>query len=100
MLSLKIEITGIDQAKNQLDRAVRQHIQDSAVRLHDSLVSHTPIDKGGARAGWKTSVKNRQIESTNQVPYIVRLENNWSKQTRGKGIIGPSLQEFNRGKSK
>jgi hypothetical protein len=100
MLAMKIQVTGVDSAVDSLKRSAEKHVRDQAALLHTSLVEHTPIDKGGARAGWKTSVTGNRIESVNQVPYIQRLENNWSKQTRGKGIIGPSLQAFNRGKSK
>jgi hypothetical protein len=100
MLALKFQFAGIESAVDSIKRDAEKHIRDQADLLQSSLVAHTPIDKGGARAGWKTSVKGNKIESVNQVPYIQRLEDNWSKQTRGKGIIGPSLQAFNRGKSK
>ena len=98
MLSLKFQITGIESAVDSIKKDAEKHLQDQAGLLHNSLVVHTPIDKGGARAGWKTSIRGDKIESVNRVPYIQRLENNWSKQTRGRGIIGPALQQFNRGK--
>lgn len=98
MAQLRVEITGLDQAMKDIEKDVQAFFKAEADRLHQSLVSHTPIDRGTARRGWKTEVLSDRIESTNQVPYIERLEKNWSKQTRGKGIIGPSLQQFNRGK--
>lgn len=45
----------------------------------------TPIDTGNARAS--TSLKNNSIEG--DYPYAQRLDKNWSKQTRGKGIVAP-----------
>ena len=45
----------------------------------------TPIDTGNARAN--TSLKNNSIEG--DYAYAQRLDKNWSKQTRGKGIVAP-----------
>jgi len=45
----------------------------------------TPIDSGNAR--------NRTILTQNEIqadyPYAQRLDNNWSKQTKGQGIVAP-----------
>jgi len=45
----------------------------------------TPIDRGNARR--RTDLKGHEI--VGDYPYAQRLENNWSSQTRGQGIIKP-----------
>ena len=53
--------------------------------------ANTPIRSGNAR-------RNTNLRGNNTVvanyPYAQRLEDNWSPQTRGQGIIAPTEQEI------
>lgn len=91
---LKIQITGISRVRDDLTRELEQLVQKVSVELHQAVVEKTPVRSGRARAGWQTRrMGNLRVEERNQVPYIERLENNYSKQTRGRGIIGPALNQ-------
>jgi hypothetical protein len=79
-----------------LDKEFNKKVVKLAALLEKELRAHTPIDTGNARRNWNTKVKQAGAEVKNTVPYIERLENNWSKQTRGRGIIGPSLKKLPR----
>jgi hypothetical protein len=56
---------------------------------HKSMVSHTPIKTGNARRN--TVRQGTQIKA--DYPYADRLEDNYSPQTHGKGIIQPTLED-------
>lgn len=51
----------------------------------DKFRALTPIDQGRARRS--TVLVKTEIQAN--YPYAQRLEDNWSKQTKGLGIIGP-----------
>lgn len=98
MAELRLTVTGIQAAEAQLKRDFQKFLETKAKQLNDSLIDATPIRSGNARANWKSTVNRDGFESVNRVPYIERLEKNWSKQTKGKGIVGPALNSFNRKK--
>ena len=72
----RISVEGVAAAKRMLQNLVREEIRE----LEDTLVSEirkrTPIDQGRARRGWQKRTK----EVRNDVPYIRRLENGYSRQ--------------------
>ena len=98
MAELKVTFEGLEAAEDQLKRDFKEFLKLKAEQLNDSLVAKTPIRSGNARSKWKSTVSKDGFESVNRVPYIERLENNWSKQTRGRGIVKPALNDFNRKK--
>jgi hypothetical protein len=61
-----------------------------AIEAHKKFVSVTPIRSGNARR--KTRLNNTTIDAN--YPYAQRLEDNYSEQTRGKGMIQPTLDHI------
>lgn len=61
-----------------------------AVEAHKKFVSVTPIRSGNARR--KTKLNNTTIDAN--YAYAQRLEDNYSEQTRGKGMIQPTLDHI------
>jgi len=55
---------------------------------HTELVKLTPIKSGNARR--KTKLVGDQVIA--DYPYAQRLDENWSKQTKNKGLIEPTLE--------
>jgi hypothetical protein len=77
---------------NQIPQKIRQIKQDLDVnRLAkkgaDYLESITPIDKGNARRNTYATGPNIIAD----YEYAGRLDDNHSKQTKGKGLIDPTL---------
>lgn len=54
---------------------------------HDHLRKITPVDSGNARK--KTTVSKDQVHA--DYAYAERLDKNWSPQTKGQGLIEPTL---------
>ena len=61
-----------------------------AIEAHKKFVSVTPVRSGNARR--KTRLNNTDIEAN--YPYAQRLEDNYSKQTKGKGMVQPTLDHI------
>ena len=76
-----------------LQKGLQQAVLELSQLTEQALVQATPVRSGNARRGWKNQVTKDTFTLENRVPYIDRLENNWSKQTRGRGIIGPALNQ-------
>ena len=55
-----------------------------------SMKSNTPIRSGNARRN--TNLQGNKVVA--DYAYAQRLEDNWSPQTRGQGIIAPTEQEI------
>ncbi len=55
----------------------------------DFMESKTPIDQGNARK--KTGIKPGTTTILANYAYAWRLENNYSDQTKGKGITKPTI---------
>lgn len=58
-----------------------------AAFAHDHLVKITPKDSGNAKS--KTVLKKDEVHAN--YAYAKRLDENWSQQTKGKGLIQPTL---------
>lgn len=56
---------------------------------HKRFVKYTPVRTGNARRS--TMLRGNTIEA--DYPYAKRLEDNYSKQTKGKGISEPTIQD-------
>lgn len=54
------------------------------------MKEHTPIKSGNARRNTK---KKGTSTITADYPYAQRLEDNYSPQTQGKGIIQPTIED-------
>ena len=94
MAQLRVEIQGLAATQLALRNGLRAAVKEIATATHASLVAHTPVKSGNARRGWRTTVAGDTFTTQNRVPYIERLENNWSKQTRGQGIVKPAIQKI------
>lgn len=56
----------------------------------DSFRKHTPVNTGNAR-------RNTVLQGSSVVadyPYSQRLEDNWSKQTQGQGMVAPTEKDI------
>lgn len=62
-------------------------LADEGARYMRSI---TPIDKGNARR--HTYSNGNEIHA--DYPYAQRLDDNWSKQTKGKGIVKPTIDHL------
>jgi hypothetical protein len=75
---------------------VRGNVKAELLGFSDELLRNlrakTPIAEGRARRGWNKQEKTNKVKIANRVPYIERLENNYSKQTRGRGITKPAIR--------
>lgn len=78
--------------ERQLGRFVETVMEDYS----DIAASYTPVKTGAARAAWHTQGSGRSTEAVNTKPYIQRLDDNWSKQTRGRGILKPTTKQIRR----
>ena len=93
---LKVKFKGISDVSRNIRRVLEKTNLENAAMADSVVKSKTPIRSGNARSKWKKRVMKTGFELSNRVSYIERLENNWSKQTRGKGIIQPSIKEIKR----
>lgn len=57
---------------------------------HKKFVEHTPVRSGNARRS--TKLQGTTIDAN--YAYAQRLEDNYSKQTQGKGIVEPTIQDI------
>lgn len=57
---------------------------------HQKFVEHTPIRTGNARRS--TTLRGTTIDAN--YAYAQRLEDNYSPQTRGKGIVQPTIDDL------
>ena len=85
----QINITMSYSGKN-LTKSLTTFIGQLASDVEKEAMRHTPIKTGNARRNWTKSVRAKDFDVTNKVPYIERLEAGASRQAP-KGIIGPTL---------
>ncbi len=64
--------------------------------LLDEAKKQTPFKEGRARRGWTKTQSGNTVRVVNRVPYIERLENNYSRQTKGRGIMKPAITGTNK----
>lgn len=80
----------------KLDKAMGDFTEEVMEDFTDIARTKTPIDTGAARGAWKFNARGEDSTATNQKPYIKRLDENWSKQTKGKGIVDPAVRAIQR----
>ena len=89
---LKITITSPSAISKGVRDYVKQEVSQFSGTLFSELRTNTPIKADRARAGWRKKQRSAfEVQLSNTVPYIDRLENNYSKQTRGRGIMKPAI---------
>ena len=74
---------------------IRSEIKIELQRVGNILLEEakkaTPFKEGRARRGWTKQARDKTVRVVTRVPYIENLENNSSRQTRGKGISRPAM---------
>jgi hypothetical protein len=88
---------GFANITKEIRSELAEEIREFSNELLLALRSYTPIapkNGGRARQGWSAKQTDQyKVVLTNNVPYIERLEDNYSTQTRGRGIINPSVDQ-------
>lgn len=74
-MSIGIRVVGTFSLEADQTR-LKNLVNDLMTEVRSQVSVRTPIDTGRARRGWQK--RNNVVE--NQVPYIVRLENGYSRQ--------------------
>lgn len=92
---LTIEFQGLDATRRDLERGLAREVDRLRRDLTSALARNTPRRSGQARRSWRSQLTQTGARVENRQPYIGRLEDNWSQQTRGRGIIRPALEEVN-----
>jgi hypothetical protein len=83
MIRVKLDNTNLNmRIKKQTDALDK--LSDLGI---DKFRALTPIKSGNARSNTDLTTNKKFI--VGDYPYAQRLENNWSKQTRGQGIVKP-----------
>jgi hypothetical protein len=77
----------LQQFNQQMTRA-RQALDDLPEFAETTMKRYTPIRSGNARSN--TNLQGNTV--TADYAYAQRLEDNWSPQTNGQGIIAPTEQ--------
>jgi hypothetical protein len=77
-------IKKLDQISILLDET---KLADEGARFLESI---TPVRSGNAKR--KTSSSGKEIRAA--YAYAKRLDENWSSQTRGKGLIDPTIKHL------
>ena len=85
---VKVNLT---QFNKQISRALNA-LDDLPEFAEETMKANTPI----ARVNGGNARRNTRLRGNNTVvadyPYAERLEDNWSPQTKGQGIIAPTEQ--------
>jgi len=78
----KVDLTSFTK---QMDKA-RKAVEDLPEFAEDAMKAYTPKHTGNARS--HTNLQGDKVVA--DYPYAQRLEDNWSPQTKGLGILGPT----------
>lgn len=82
---MKIEVLGINETIRFLGTSVTDKVSQVASIYLEEAKKATPIKSGRARRNWTKKVNRQDFDISNNVPYIGRLEEGYSKQAP-KGI--------------
>ena len=86
---------GLRVTFGKVRKGVDQELKAFGSDLLDNLRKLTPIGQpngGRARKGWSKRETTNKVALQNRVPYIERLEDNYSNQTKGRGILKPAIR--------
>lgn len=81
-----------DRIGKELERQFAAFKSQFAARLLGKLRARTPVDTGNARSRWVSAELGPHIDITNDAPYIMRLNDGWSKQAPA-GFIEACIDE-------
>ena len=91
-IEIKVNPNATRAQKAKLGQFVEKVMKDFST----IAATKTPVRTGAARKAWHDSGSGVDTVAVNTKPYIQRLEDNWSKQTRGQGILKPTLESIKR----
>ena len=83
---------GLRVTFGKVRKGVDQELKAFGSDLLDNLRKLTPVNGGRARRGWSKRETTNKVALQNRVPYIERLEDNYSKQTKGRCILKPAIR--------
>jgi len=92
---MKVEVLGVDETLKFIGRSVSERVDEIATIYEEEARKATPIRSGRARRSWTKDVNRQGFKVENNVPYIGRLEEGYSKQAP-KGITRPTLRRAKR----
>tara|TARA_B100001057_G_C22545940_1_gene831530 strand:- start:440 stop:733 length:294 start_codon:yes stop_codon:yes gene_type:complete len=92
---MKVQVLGVDETLKFIGRSVTERVDAVASIYEEEARKATPIRSGRARRSWTKDVSRQGFNIENNVPYIGRLEEGYSKQAP-KGISKPALRRAKR----
>ena len=92
---MKVQVLGINETLKFIGRSVTERVDQIATIYEEEARKATPIRSGRARRAWTKDVNRQGFNIENNVPYIGRLEEGYSKQAP-KGISKPALRRAKR----
>ena len=94
---LKIEVTGIREARQRLDDNLREFQERVMDLVLEEAPKFTPKRTGRAAKAWEQDQRAGKKEVVNRTPYIRYLEEPYVKSKQApEGIIGPTLTSVER----
>ena len=88
---LKISSLNSRKIIDEIRKDLKQELTEFGSELLKNIKQFTPYKQGRAREGWNKTETNNAVKVKNMIPYIERLNENYSKQTRGRGIVTPAI---------
>ena len=79
--------------KRKLGEELDDFTEELIATAKDIAVKETPRRSGRARRAWEITGRGRNAEAVNEVPYIQRLDQGWSKQAP-RGILKPTMRKL------
>jgi hypothetical protein len=89
-IEIKVNPNATRAQKAKLGQFVEKVMNDFST----IAATKTPVRTGAAQKAWHASGSGVNTVAVNTKPYIQRLEDNWSTQTRGQGILKPTLNQI------
>ena len=87
------EVTGVEETMLAFNTALAGLLSDMGTFAEEHAVANTPIRSGYARSQWQLHLETAGFEVINEVPYIERLEEGYSKQAP-EGILNPTVSQI------
>ena len=102
-MNINIDITkfekDIEKAGKNINDVLNSSVKKIAVDTESNLKQITPVDTGRARSGWNTVEVNKGYKISNNVPYINKLNNGYSKKAPANFVqisIKRAVESFKR----
>lgn len=70
----------LEKAGKDIKKTINQAIKKTVFDAESELKARTPVDTGRARASWQTTQAENYYIISNNIDYIERLNNGYSKQ--------------------